>query len=142
MGPKMLILSLGMLATTTLAAPATCKPVHLIVARASTEAPGTGAIGSVATTIAGQTGADIEAIVYPAQLIPYDTSSSTGDAAVTNQLTAYVAKCPKSKVVLMGYSQGAQIILDSLCGGGGVPGLGPATPPISSSIGSHGKSLV
>ncbi|KAL9119013.1 MAG: hypothetical protein Q9187_004433 [Circinaria calcarea] len=142
---------------------AACTPIHIIAARGSTEAPGPGAIGSLATLIqAANPGTDLESITYPALLgkiewrprkivgsmltrtnvVPYDFSSSAGTAAVSSQLTAYVRRCPSSKVVLLGYSQGAHILLDSLCGGGGYPGLGPATQPLPTAIGDHVTAVV
>lgn len=96
-----------------------CAPIHIIAARGSTEAPGPGAIGSLATLIqAANPGTDLESITYPALLsklerrsrkivgsmliktnvVPYDLSSSAGTAAVSSQLTAYVKRCPNSKV--------------------------------------------
>ena len=43
---------------------------------------------------------------------------------------------------MLGYSQGAHILLDSLCGGGGEVGLGPETPPIGTAIGDHVIAIV
>lgn len=116
-----------------------CSPVHIITARASTEAPGEGIIGEVADGIA-DSNSDVtrEAVDYPAKLFPYDSSSEQGTQALNEQLTAYVDNCPESKVVLLGYSQGAHIIGDVLCGGGGVPGIGAESPPISTDIGDKG----
>lgn len=80
-----------------------CAPVHLIIARASTEAPGEGIIGTVASGIISSSSQTItrESINYPALLSPYDDSSQAGTAAVKQQLTAYVTRCPNSKVVLL-----------------------------------------
>lgn len=61
-----------------------------------------------------------------------------GTAAVENQIIAYVKHCPSSKLVLLGYSQGAQIIGDALYGGNG-GGFGPVTPPMNPSISDHGE---
>jgi len=99
-----------------------CAPVHIIIARASTEAVGEGLIGGVADNVIRSSRQQVtkEAVNYPALLIPYGASSTAGTAAVKSQLTAYVNRCPNSKVVLMGYSQGAHIIGDAMCGGGGV----------------------
>lgn len=44
----------------------------------------------------------------------------------------YTDTCKNAKVVLLGYSQGAQVVGDVMCGGGGAFGLGPSTPPIAS----------
>lgn len=116
-----------------------CSAVHIITARASTEPAGEGIIGGVADGIE-ESNSDVsrEAVDYPAKLMPYDDSSQKGTEALTEQLTAYVNECPDSQVVLLGYSQGAHIIGDVLCGGGGVPGIGDESPPISTEIGDKG----
>jgi hypothetical protein len=113
-----------------------CASVNLIVARASTEAPGDGAIGALAEEIRKGVKATVsqQAVVYPAALTPYEPSVTAGDAAIKKQLEEEVAKCPGQKIVLLGYSQGAQIVGDALGGGGGNAkdlgeGDGPATPP-------------
>jgi acetylxylan esterase len=87
--------------------PAACAAgVHMIVARASTEDPGTGIIGAVANGIAAQIpGSDIVAVDYPAVLNPYLESETAGAQAMTKLVTDYAAQCPKTKMVLMGYSQ-------------------------------------
>jgi len=115
-----------------------CAQIHLLVARGSTEPPGDGQLGSLAARIIrAHQGATQEAIDYPALLNPYSTSVRAGTAAVLNQLTAYVRRCPNSMVVLLGYSQGAQIIGDALCGGDAA-GAGPVTPPMDRNISDHG----
>lgn len=98
--------------------PSSCaKGVHMIVARASTEAPGEGVIGAVAASIAQQIpGSDAVAVDYPATLTNYTSSESQGVAAMTQLVQAHVASCPRSKIVLLGYSQGAQVVFDTLCG--------------------------
>lgn len=114
-----------------------CAPIHLIIARASTEPPGPGMIGSLAEKIiAANPGATNESISYPATLDDYQDSSAQGTAAMTKQLTDYATACPCAQIVLMGYSQGAHVVGDTLCGGGGV--LGNAfTPPIDRAIGDR-----
>ncbi|KAK6199867.1 hypothetical protein LQW54_009775 [Pestalotiopsis sp. IQ-011] len=91
--------------------------VGMIVARASTEAPGTGIIGSVADDVAAQMpGSTITAVDYPATLENYQSSEGTGVAAMTELVQNFTTSCPESKMVLMGYSQGAQVTMDLLCG--------------------------
>jgi acetylxylan esterase len=121
-----------------------CATVNLIVARASTEAPGDGAIGALAEEIQKGVKATVsqQAVNYPAALTPYEPSVTAGDSAIKSQLESEVSKCPSQKIVLLGYSQGAQIVGDVLGGGGGnVPylgvGDGPASSPASSSATSH-----
>lgn len=142
-----------------------CAKFHIIAGRGSNERTGPGSMRTLAAMVqAANPGTTLESIDYPALLFPYDQSSSAGTAAVTSQLTNYVKRCPRSKVILMGYSQvlaiisqqttvrrnrstncihqGAHIMLDSLCGGGGYPGLGPATPPIDRKIGDRVSAVV
>ena len=121
-----------------------CATVNLIVARASTEAPGDGAIGALAEEIQKGVKATVsqQAVNYPAALTPYEPSVTAGDKAIKAQLEEEVAKCPGQKIVLLGYSQGAQIVGDVLGGGGGNKsfdgaGDGPATPPASASATSQ-----
>ncbi|GJD03152.1 cutinase [Colletotrichum higginsianum] len=91
--------------------------VHMIVARASTERPGTGVIGGVASSIQAQIpGSDIEAVDYPAELNPYPPSQQAGVTAMTKLVQNYAAACPQTKMVLLGYSQGAHVTADVLCG--------------------------
>ncbi len=61
-----------------------------------------------------------EPVVYPAVEVPADgdllgwggfmSSVDTGVAALANQYTAFTQRCPQSKVVLAGYSQGAMVV--------------------------------
>ena len=112
-----------------------CATVDIIVARASTEAQGPGAIGALATEIQNGVKATVSerSVVYPAQLTPYEPSVIKGDEAIKAELEEEVAKCPGQKIVLLGYSQGAQIVGDVLGGGGGNSGDGKATPPAAKS---------
>ena len=80
--------------------------VHIIVARASTEAPGEGIIGAVSTGVKQKVvGSDSVAVDYPATLTNYQSSEGQGVAAMTKLIQSYAAACPDSKIVLMGYSQ-------------------------------------
>ncbi|OLN81912.1 Acetylxylan esterase 5 [Colletotrichum chlorophyti] len=94
-----------------------CVDVHMIVARASTERAGTGIIGEVAKNVQAQIpGSDIVAVDYPASLNPYKPSQKAGVTAMTKLVQDYAKACPQSKMVLMGYSQGAHVTGDVLCG--------------------------
>ncbi len=70
-----------------------------------------------------------EAVDYPAQAVPADgdllgwvgfmSSVDTGTAALGAQIASFAQRCPASKVVLAGYSQGAMVVhrnLQSLAG--------------------------
>jgi hypothetical protein len=121
---------------------ATCAAVHLFVARGTTEPPGDGLIGSLAQLVLGANpGATEESIDYPATSDPiYLPSVTIGIEAVTEQVTSYVSACPNSTLVLMGYSQGAQIILDALCGSGSPELGGTGEPTIILEQGANSES--
>lgn len=83
----------------------TCVPAagaaHIIVSRASTEAPGPGIIGAVADSVVSScSGSDIASNPYPALLDPYLESETEGVGNLTEMVTSYQACCPDSKIVL------------------------------------------
>lgn len=91
---------------------------HIIVARASLEAPGYGTIGNVKDKVLSRVpGSNAQFINYPATLNDYFNSESDGVVAMKMQINDYINKCPSSlPLVLMGYSQGAQVVADSIAG--------------------------
>ena len=115
-----------------------CAAVSIITARASTEAAGEGITGNLVTAIVNASAQTVSraSVSYPATLNNYANSSLQGINALKTQLTNLVNSCPSTKVVLIGYSQGAHVVGDVLGGGQG-GSLGTATPPIASSIASH-----
>lgn len=118
-----------------------CSDIHIITARASTEPPGEGIIGTLATLIQNSNqGVTRDSVQYPATFQNYAISSAMGTSQLTKQLTAYTKDCPSVKVVLLGYSQGAHVLGDTMCGGGEARGLGPTTPPIDTAVGEKGIS--
>lgn len=91
--------------------------VHMIVARASLEPPGFGVLQNISTRVIEQLpGSNAEAVVYPATLDGYQGSEGQGVTAMTQLVNNYAQACPNSKMVLMGYSQGAQVTADTVCG--------------------------
>lgn len=81
--------------------------VHMIVARATSNQPGEGIIGQVATQIQSAISvSDSEAVSYPASLYNYQSSESQGVAAMTQLVESYVASCPDTKIVLLGVFTG------------------------------------
>ncbi|POR33881.1 Acetylxylan esterase 2 [Tolypocladium paradoxum] len=96
--------------------------LHIIVARGTGERQGSGVTGLLADRIAGQVqGSKVAPLDYPASLTDpaYDVSVGDGVKAMQGALDRYTAACPDSKVVVMGYSQGAQVSMDAICGGAG-----------------------
>ncbi|KAK7735530.1 hypothetical protein SLS53_007443 [Cytospora paraplurivora] len=91
---------------------------HIIVSRASTESPGTGMLGPIADAVVSACpGSDIVANPYPALLDGYVDSETAGIDNLTLIVRKYRECCPEAgKMVLLGYSQGAQVTADFLCG--------------------------
>ncbi|KAK4210571.1 carbohydrate esterase family 5 protein, partial [Rhypophila decipiens] len=90
---------------------------HIIVARASTERPGTGVIGIIANRVASQIpGSEIVAVDYPATLKEYPESETAGVIEMRRLAVEYASACPGGRIVLMGYSQGAHVSADVVCG--------------------------
>ncbi|ROW00459.1 hypothetical protein VPNG_07926 [Cytospora leucostoma] len=100
----------------------TCPPAtgaaHIIVSRASAEKPGTGRLGPVADAVVSACpGSDVVANPYPALLDGYVGSETAGIDNLTLIVREYRECCPEAgKLVLLGYSQGAQVTADFLCG--------------------------
>ncbi|TLD33078.1 hypothetical protein PspLS_01125 [Pyricularia sp. CBS 133598] len=91
--------------------------LHMIAARGSLESPGAGFIGKVAMdVVAALPGSDFEPLVYPATLNNYTTSEQNGTQAMLTAIIDYATRCPQSKIAIMGYSQGAQVSADAICG--------------------------
>jgi acetylxylan esterase len=113
-----------------------CAAVNLIVARASTEAPGEGITQSLATQIVNSSTQTVsqEAVVYPATLTNYTSSESQGVTNAEQELTTAVGNCPNQKEVLLGYSQGAEVSMDVIAGNSEVGGT---VTPVSTAISSH-----
>ncbi|KAF3762050.1 family 5 carbohydrate esterase [Cryphonectria parasitica EP155] len=107
-----------------------CPGVHVFGARETTASPGYGTAASVVSAIvAAHSGATSEAISYPAcggqascGGISYADSVSQGTSAVVTAVSNYAKQCPSTELVLVGYSQGAEIFDAALCGATGSGG--------------------
>ncbi len=110
--------------------------MNLIVARASTEAPGEGTTQSLATQIVNSSTQTVsqEAVVYPATLTNYASSESQGVTNAEQELTTAVNNCPNQKEVLLGYSQGAEVSMDVIAGNSEVGSVAPVSTAISSHV--------
>ncbi|GIZ37994.1 hypothetical protein CKM354_000142100 [Cercospora kikuchii] len=117
------------LAAAALVASATAKPleerqscpaIHIFGARETTAPAGYGTAGVFVNLILNAyPGSTAEAIVYPAiGDSQYGASVRAGTQNIANQINSFNSRCPNSKLVVVGYSQGAQIGDNALCGGG------------------------
>lgn len=113
-----------------------CAAVNIITARASTESPGEGITGNLVTQIVDDSTQTVsrEAVDYPATLTNYTSSENQGVTNAEQELTTAVQDCPNQKQVLLGYSQGAQVVMDVIAG---TAELRTNIAPVSTTISSH-----
>ncbi|KAJ4345423.1 uncharacterized protein N0V89_011553 [Didymosphaeria variabile] len=91
--------------------------VYIISARGSTQAAGEGSLSTVSTLIKNALPGSVSVgLSYPATLDNYESSENTGVVNLKKAVTAYATSCPSSKIVLLGYSQGGQVVGDALGG--------------------------
>ncbi|KAF4995905.1 hypothetical protein FGRMN_4862 [Fusarium graminum] len=110
---------------------------HIIVVRGSLEPQGPGIIGTVAQQIMTRIpDSDVMSLLYPAIYEPYKPSQTAGVGALALAIWQYAAFCPDTKMVLLGFSQGAHVIADVVCGTSsvGFPVTEPQPPSISNKI--------
>ncbi|RPA79900.1 alpha/beta-hydrolase [Ascobolus immersus RN42] len=123
-----------------------CEDVHIFIARGSTE-PFPGRQGAQVDAIcSGLPSCGYEDIIYPATYEDYCNSVAIGAANGQKAMADYVERCPDSKLVLTGYSQGAHVVGDIVGGGGGYGGaavgcLQPVNPPLKRDA-APGRNLV
>ena len=121
------------------APPNACPDVEIIGARASTERPG---LGVLLTPLAQQLTRDLPqtvrttAVDYPATLNNYQASVRQGVAALAGDLQATAGECADTRFVLMGYSQGANVVGDALAG------RGRAAPAVPDGIAGRVAAIV
>ncbi|KAJ4137398.1 hypothetical protein NW768_002985 [Fusarium equiseti] len=114
---------------------------HIIVARGSLEPQGSGLMGAVAQQITARiSNSDINPLRYPAIYEPYMPSQTEGVRNLARVVRDYAAHCPKTKMILLGYSQGAHVIADVMCGASSI-GF-PATKPLPLNISSKIAAVV
>ncbi|KAK1752888.1 carbohydrate esterase [Echria macrotheca] len=128
-----------------------CPQVHVFGARETTVAPGYGSSGTVVNMILNAyPGSTSEAISYPAcggqsscGGVSYGNSAAQGTTAVANAVNSFNQRCPNTQIVLVGYSQGGQIMDNAVCGGPDTgSGITSTTPPISASALNQIKAII
>ncbi|KAL2211135.1 alpha/beta-hydrolase [Sarocladium strictum] len=98
-----------------------CDDVHVFIAKGNNE-PYPGRQGKLVSAICnGIENCDYEDIQFYNPLpAPYCQSVAEGARNGVSQITEYNRRCPDTKLVVSGYSQGGQVAGDILGGGGGV----------------------
>jgi acetylxylan esterase len=121
---NMFKLVIALLATAAVAAPAKrqtpCADVHVFLSKGWNE-PYPGRQGKLAGAICyGRESCDYEDILFSnTPEDDYCASVTEGNTNGVAQMTAYADRCPDSRLILTGYSQGANVAGDILGGGGG-----------------------
>ncbi|KAK4655210.1 hypothetical protein QC762_300380 [Podospora pseudocomata] len=145
---KVSTITLPMLASLAIANPVelterqSCPPIHIFGARETTVPQGYGTSQGLVNMVAqAYPGATREAIVYPAcggqsqcGGVSYENSARQGTAAVVRAVTTLNQRCPDTKIVLIGYSQGGQIMDGALCGGAGATLTGAPLAAVKAAI--------
>lgn len=117
----------------------TCDQIHYIIARGTTEGY-PGSLGSLVDILLAKfPNSNYEDIIYPATQETTTDSYWQGLANGTQQVKSYADECPDSKIVLMGYSQGALVVGDLLAGGGNNSELGNLTTPPYIDFATYGQ---
>lgn len=128
-----------------------CPSIHIFGARETTASAGYGSSSTVVNAIlSAYPGSTAEAISYPAcggqsscGGVSYSSSVQQGTAAAASAVNNYYTQCPSTQLVLVGYSQGAEIFDNAFCGGGDPnQGLTSTAIPISSGAINQIKAVI
>lgn len=108
-------------APVTPASQCTTNGVHILTMRGQGNPTVNGTIQQLVTAIQAQIpGSDFVAVPYPATNgippPPYALAVDQGAADVTAFVAQYARDCPRSKIVIAGYSEGAQATMSAVCG--------------------------
>ncbi|KAK1850566.1 acetylxylan esterase precursor [Colletotrichum chrysophilum] len=117
----------------------TCADIHYFEARGTTLSYPGSLITIIDPLMEAFPNSNYADIVYPATDETGSDSYFQGVSNGAKQITEYAQSCPKAKIVLLGYSQGAMVLGDILAGGGDNGILGNLTQPSidSSTVGQH-----
>lgn len=116
-----------------------CTDVHIFLAKGWNEQYNdqrqTKLVDAICSDLGSNVSCDYEDIILNDLAgSDYCTAVTEGTGNGKQQITAYAAKCPNSKLVLSGYSEGADVVGDIMAGGGGTyDGHCATTSPLDAS---------
>ncbi|KAF3039712.1 hypothetical protein E8E12_004579 [Didymella heteroderae] len=96
-----------------------CRPISVIYARGTSQAGNVGdaaAVGplffnQIASRVGGTSQLAIQGVTYSASVAGFlQGGDPTGSTTMTNLISTTATRCPNTKIVLAGYSQGAQLV--------------------------------
>ncbi|PVH99376.1 carbohydrate esterase family 5 protein [Periconia macrospinosa] len=96
-----------------------CRPISLIYARGTSQQGNVGdsqAVGplffnQIASRVGGTSQIAIQGVTYPANVAGFLAGGdAAGSTTIANLISQTAARCPSTKIVLSGYSQGAQLV--------------------------------
>lgn len=99
-----------------------CRPISVIYARGTSQSGNVGdaaAIGpvlfnNIASKVGGIGGLAIQGVNYSADIIGFlQGGNPQGTTAMLNVITSTASRCPSTKIVLAGYSQGGQVVYNT-----------------------------
>ncbi|KAL4862659.1 hypothetical protein BDV12DRAFT_178518, partial [Aspergillus spectabilis] len=119
-----------------------CPQLHIFGARETLADPGYGLSSTLVDALLdAYAGSTAEAIDYPAcgghsscGGATHPESVAAGIDAAALAVNAFNSRCPRTQIVLVGYSMGGEVLDATLCGGGvPIEGITNATVPLTSS---------
>ncbi|KAL6705915.1 hypothetical protein ACN47E_006194 [Coniothyrium glycines] len=96
-----------------------CRPISVIYARGTTQAGNVGDVGSegptflnaIAARVGGASRVAVQGVNYPADVFGFLAGGSAeGATTMFNLIGQTATRCPSTKIVVSGYSQGAQLV--------------------------------
>lgn len=93
-----------------------CADLTIIYARGTTEPGNVGVLvgpwffDTVEEKLGGRASVGVQGVEYPATVDGYLEGNSTGTVTMANYVITALTRCPDTKVVMSGYSQGAQVV--------------------------------
>lgn len=122
---------------TSTASAAACGDITVVGVRGTSEEPGYGAtVGPMVDRLMGKFNPYLAGAVpldYPARAWNYEGSVEEGVANLSRYITDVRSSCPAMKFILLGHSQGAHVVADTVAAsdfGGSIVGVGMTGDPM------------